>query len=94
MDGGQIDKLCRDWLHENYSHEVAARYTSRSLVIPAWNSAVLNNALENLKRILCLAFGPDESFGSIDYHQAREKLGLPDDGTPLPDVFVRAFARK
>jgi len=94
MDGGQIDKLCRDWLQENYDSELAAEYTSRSLVIPAWNSVGLNNALEDLKRILCLAFGPDESFGSIDYHRATEKLGLPDDSTPLPEVFIKAFARK
>ena len=94
MTGGHIDRLCQDWLRENYGEAIASEYTTYSLVIPMWNSADLNNALEDLKLILCLAFGPEQFFGTTDYYEAREKLGLPDDRTPIPDVFVMAFARK
>ena len=92
MSGGQIDKLCWDWLSGNYEEEVASEYTSYSLVIPMWNTLELNDALETLRYVLCLAFGPTGSFGTTDYHEARRKLGLPDDRIPIPDVFVKAFA--
>jgi len=91
VSGSQIDELCRDWLRENCSEEIGSEYTTYSLVIPMWNSPVLNNALEGLRLELCLSFGPEQSFGSIDYYEAREKLGLSDSKTPMPDVFIRAF---
>ncbi|HEY79252.1 MAG TPA: hypothetical protein G4O09_09085 [Dehalococcoidia bacterium] len=94
MSGSQIDKLCRDWLRETYCDEIMSEYTIFSLVIPMWNSADLNNALEDLKLELCLSFGPEQSFGSTDYYEAREKLGLLDGKTPVPDVFIRAFTSK
>jgi hypothetical protein len=94
MSGGQIDKLCQDWLRENYGGAVASEYTRYSLVIPMWNPCDLNEALEDLRLTLCLAFGPEQSFGSTDYYEAREKLGLSGGRTPIPDVFVRAFATK
>ena len=94
VSGSQIDKLCRDWLRETYCDEIMSEYTIFSLVIPMWNSADLNDALEELKVELCLSFGPKQSLGTTDYYEAREKLGLPDDRTPVPDVFVTAFATK
>ena len=94
MSGSQIDELCRDWLQENYGETIASEYTMYSLVIPMWNSAVLNNALEDLRLELCLSFGPEQSFGSTDYYEARGKLGLLDGETPVPDVFIRAFITK
>ena len=93
MSGIQIDGLCQDWLRENYSEATASEYTRYSLVIPMWNSPELNDALEDLKLELCLSFGPEQSFGTTDYYQARKKLGLSDDRTPIPDVLVTAFAR-
>jgi len=92
MSGVQIDRLCQDWLRENYGEAIASEYTTYSLVIPMWNSADLNEALENLRLTLCLAFGPEQSFGSTNYYEAREKLGLPGGRTPVPDVFMKAFA--
>jgi hypothetical protein len=94
MSGDQMERLCQDWLRENYGEEIAAQYMTESLVIPMWNSADLNHALEELRQRLCLAFGPEESVETTDYYKAREKLGLPDNMTPVPDVFVRAFAPK
>lgn len=94
MSNIQIDRLCQDWLQENYGQEITSEYTRYSLVVPAWNSVELNDALQDLKLMLCLAFGPEQSFGSTDYYEAREKLGLSDDRTPVPDVFVRTFARR
>jgi hypothetical protein len=94
VSGSQIDRLCHDWLRENYGEEIASEYTTYSLVIPMWNSADLNDALEDLKFELYLYFGPEQSFGATNYYEAREKLGLPDDRTPVPDVFLRAFATK
>lgn len=93
MSGNQIDGLYRDWLRENYGEAIVSEYTTYSLVTPMWNSPDLNDALEDLKLELCLSFGPEQSFGTTGYYEAREKLGLPDDRTPVPDVFVRAFAR-
>ena len=93
MSGSQIDGLCQDWLRENYGEAIASEYTAYSLVIPMWNPADLNDALEDLKLELCLYFGLEQSFGSTDYYEARQKLGLPGSRTPVPDVFIRAFAR-
>ena len=92
MSGDQIDRLCRDWLSENYREELVSEYTSYSLVIPMWNAPELSDALETLRWVLCLAFGPTGSFGTTDYHEARRKLSLSDDKVPIPDVFVIAFA--
>ena len=92
VSGGQIDRLCQDWLRENYGEAIASEYTTYSLMIPMWNPADLNEALEDLRLTLCLAFGPEQSFGSTDYYEAKEKLGLSVGRTPVPDVFMRAFA--
>ena len=92
MRGGEVDKLYRDWLSQNYGEELASEYKSYSLVILAWNTIRLNDALETLRQVLCIAFGPEESFGTTDYHEARIKLKLTDDVIPIPDVFVKAFA--
>ena len=94
MSSSQIDGLCQEWLRENYGDAIASEYMTYSLVIPMWNSPDLNNALEDLKLELCLSFGPEQSFGATDYYEAKEKLGLPDDRAPVPDVFIRAFATK
>ena len=91
MSGSQIGALCQEWLRENCGEEIATEYTIYSLVIPMWNSADLNNALEDLRLELCLSFGPEQSFGSTDYYEAREKLGLLNGKTPVPDVFIKAF---
>jgi len=91
MSGSQIDRLCQDWIRENYGEVMASEYTTYSLVVTMWNSTDLNDELEDLRLELCLSFGPEQSFGATDYYEAREKLGLPDDRTPVPDVFVTAF---
>lgn len=92
MKSGQIDKICSDWLKDNYGDELASDYRHYSLVITMWNTSELNEALEALRQVLCIAFGPAESFGNTDYHEAREKLGLPEDRVSIPDVFIEAFA--
>ena len=94
MSGGQIDRLCHDWLRENYGEEISSEYTTYSLVIPMCNSADLNDALEDLKSELYLSFGPEQSFGATDYYEARAKLGLSDERIPVPDTFIRAFVTK
>ena len=94
VSGSQIDALCREWLCENCGEEIASEYTIYSLVIPMWNSPDLNNVLENLRLELCFSFGPEQSFGTTDYYEARERLGLADERTPVSDVFVRAFVAK
>jgi hypothetical protein len=91
LSGSQIDELCREWLRENCGEELASEYTIYSPVIPMWNSAVLNDALEDLRLELCLSFGPEQSFGSTNYYEAREKLGLLNGKTPVPEVFIRAL---
>jgi len=91
MTSSQIDRLCRDWLHENYGEEIALEYAPHSLLLPVFNSIDLNNALEELRQYLCFAFGPRQSLGNTDYYEARKQLGLLYDRTPVPDVFVRAF---
>ena len=92
MTSGQIDRLCSDWLRVNCGEEVASKYRPYSLVITMWNTPELSEALETLRQVLCIAFGPDESFGTTDYHEVSAKLGLPDDGVPIPEVFIKAFA--
>jgi hypothetical protein len=91
VSGSQIDELCWDWLRENCGEEIASEYTTYSLVMPMWNSPDLNNALEDLRLELCLSFGPEQSFGSTNYYEAREKLGLLNGKTPVPEVFIRAL---
>jgi hypothetical protein len=91
MTPDQIDKVCIDWLKENYGEELATKYRSYSLVIPRWNTSELNEALETLMQVLDIAFGPDESFGTVDYYEVRRKLKLSDDRTPIPEVFLKAF---
>ena len=93
MTSGQIDQLCRDWLYQNYGETIASEYTSHSLLIPDFNSTDLNSALEELRQTLSLIFGAEQWFARTDYYDARERLGLPDDRTPVPDVFVKAFTR-
>jgi len=91
MTSGQIDRLCTDWISENCGEEIASQYRPHSLAIPMMNSPELNNALEALREALCTAFGLDESFGTTDCHEARRKLGLPDDEVLIPEVFIKAF---
>jgi len=91
MTSGQIDRLCWDWLHDNYGEEIASEYTPQSLFIPAFNSNDPNSTLEELRQALSLIFGTEQSFGNTDRYEARERLELPDDRIPIPDVFVRAF---
>jgi len=93
MTADQIDKVCIDWLKENYGQELARRYRPYSLVIPGRNISELNEALEILLQLLRVAFGQDKSFGTTDYYEVRRKLKLPDDRTPIPDVFLKAFAK-
>lgn len=93
MSSNQIDKLCLEWLSENYGEEVATKYRPFSLVIATWNPPDLNDGLESLRQILCIAFGPDESFGNTGYHEARKKLGLREEMIQIPEVFIRAFTR-
>jgi len=91
MQGNQIDKLCTDWLRENCSEDLVWEYGAFSLVIPMFNSHELNEALDTIRQVLCIAFGPSESFGGADYHEARRKLGLHEDVDMIPEVFIKAF---
>jgi len=68
------------------------KYGHYSLVIPTRNSFELNEALETLMQVLRIAFGPDKSFRTTDYYEVRRKLKLSDDRTPIPEVFLKAFA--
>ena len=92
MTAEQIDKVCIDWLEENYGEELASKYQPYSLVITMWNIFEINEALEALLQVLCIAFGPDKSFGDVDYYEVRRKLKLSDHRTPIPEVFLKAFA--
>ena len=92
MKAEQIDKVCVDWLKANYGEELAMKYGHYSLLIPMWNTSELNEALETLMQVLHIAFGPDESFGAVDYYDVRKKLKLSDGGSPIPEVFLKAFA--
>ena len=92
MYGKQVDRICIDWLMENYGEGLATEYQPTSLLIPTWNSSELNEALDNLLQALRIAFGPDESFGTVDYYEVRRKLKLSDDRTTIPEAFLKAFA--
>jgi hypothetical protein len=94
VSDNQIDRLCQDWLRENYGEEIASEYTTYSLLFPMWNSVDLNEALENLRLELHLSFGPGQSFGNTDYCEAREKLKLPNCRASIPDIFLKTFATK
>lgn len=91
MSSVEVDRLCVDWLDENRGEAVAHQYTSYALLLPRWNPPELNDALESLRQVLCLVFGPDESFGTTNYQEARRKLHLRQDRLPLPKAFVKAF---
>lgn len=93
MKAEQIDKVCADWLKENFGEELASQYQPYSLVIPMWNTFELNEALEALMQVLRIVFGPDKSFGDVDYYEVRRKLKLSDYRTPIPEVFLKAFAK-
>jgi hypothetical protein len=88
MTGSQVDTLCKDWIEQNYGVVLASKYMRYSLVMPIWNDAELNEALENFRQILCILFGPDESFETTDYHEAKSKLGLPASEPRIPDAFL------
>jgi len=92
MSSKQIDLLCQEWLRANYSEEFASEYSTYSLVIPAWNSPELNDALEALQTEMTISFGFGQSFGATDYEEARERMGLAKAKTPVPDIFVSSFA--
>lgn len=92
MTSDQIDRLCTDWLAENYGRGMASKYYSYSLVIPMWNDPELEQELEALRGVLCIIFGPDWSFGSTDYGEARRELRLPQETVQIPEVFIEAFA--
>jgi hypothetical protein len=92
VTSGEIDRLCTDWLNDNYGEELARKYMTYTLVVPMWNPPDLNDALETLRQVLCIAFSADESFGTTYYHEARRKLQLLDDRVEIPEVFIRAFA--
>jgi len=92
VTSGEIDKLCTDWLNDNYGEGTACKYVPYTLVIPMWNPPDLNDALETLRQVLSIAFGAEESFGTTDYHEARRKLRLRDEKVEIPEVFIKAFA--
>ena len=92
MKSNQIDRLCTDWLRENYGEELASQYETFSLIIPVYNSYELNEALHTLRQVLCVAFGPSESFGTTDYHETSRKLGLYEEQAMVPEVFIKAFS--
>ena len=92
MTTSQIDRLCTDWLREYCGEESSSKYGPYSLAIPMWNDPELNAALETLKQSLCTAFGADASFGTTDYYEARERLGLPEEQVSVPEVFLKAFS--
>jgi len=92
MRSNQIDKLCTDWLRANYGGELASEYNNYSLIITMFNSQELNEALDGLRQVLCIAFGPDGSFGITDYHEATKKLGLREEQGMIPEVLIKAFS--
>jgi len=91
MTGIQVDTMCRDWIELNYGGVMASRYTRYSLVMPTYNDDELNEALDDLIEVLCILFGPDETFESTDYYEARARLGLSIDKSPIPDVYLKVF---
>jgi hypothetical protein len=92
MTSSETDRLCRDWLRENCWEEITSEYKHYSLLVPVRNSPELNDGSETPRQALCIALGPDESFGSIDYYEARRRLGLSEHCTSIPEVFTKAFA--
>jgi hypothetical protein len=91
MTSIEIDQLFKDWLAENRPPEIADQYETNSLLTPATNPPELNDAIDDMLGRLSRHFGAGESFMSTDYHEARAALGLPDDRTPLPEVFDSLF---
>ncbi len=92
VTSGEIDRLCTDWLNDNYGEGMACKYMPYTLVIPMWSPPDLNGALETLRQVLRIAFGADQSLGTTDYHEARRKLQLHGERVEIPEVFIRAFA--
>ncbi|MDD5038148.1 MAG: hypothetical protein PHN78_02380 [Dehalococcoidales bacterium] len=84
MTGSQIDRLYRSWLRENYGEAVALGYTAYPLVIPMWNSPELNDVIKDLQLEPDLSPLSRATLLSCDYYEARVKLGLPHDRTPVP----------
>ena len=93
MTGKQVDNLCRAWIEQNNGFELARRYTGYSLVMPGWNDDELTEALENLRQVLCIAFGPDESFETTDYYEARAKLKLPERQSQIPQAYFEVISQ-
>ncbi|MFO7772390.1 MAG: hypothetical protein R6V59_00330 [Dehalococcoidia bacterium] len=91
MKEEEIDELCLDWVKEHYGEELAREYQPYSLLISMWNVPALNQALQALMQELRIVFGPDERFGTVEYSEARRKLKLSHDRTPIPEVFLQAF---
>ena len=90
MSGAEIDKLCRDWLAKNYGEELASEYSYDSLVNTLFNNQELSEALKHLSQVLEIAF-PGDTFGTVDYHNAREKLGLCEEEVNIADIFISAL---
>ncbi len=91
MTSKEIDKLCTDWLRQNCGDDTASRYRVYSMVVPLLSPPDVAEGLEGLKDELCQCFGPEESFGTTDYREARRRLGLTEDEARVPEVFIRAF---
>ena len=92
MSGEQVDRVCTDWLRENYGEDIAMKYGHYSLINPTWYTSELSEALGILMQVLRIAFGPDEAFGTVDYYEVRRKLNLPDGRTIIPEIFLKTFA--
>jgi len=65
----QTDSLSQKRVAENDGQELALEYQGYSLVISAFNSHELNGALDTLRQVSCIAFGPEESFGTAGYQR-------------------------
>jgi hypothetical protein len=91
MKSDEIDRLVKDWLIENYPQDIADQYESQSLLTPALNPPQLNGAIDDMLERLSRLFGAEASFMTTDYQDARAALALPDDRTPIPDVFRPAL---
>lgn len=91
MKSDEIDRLVKDWLIENYPQDIADQYESQSLLTPTLNPPQLNGAIDDMLERLSRLFGAEASFMTTDYQDARAALALPDDRTPIPDVFRPAL---
>ncbi|MFW6102748.1 MAG: hypothetical protein ACOC7M_00475 [Chloroflexota bacterium] len=91
MRSEAIDTLCKEWLAVHYSQEIADEYGEISLVAPDLNSPYLNAALDDFLGALASCFGNELTFLEVDYQEARQALGLPENRTTVPLVFIRAF---